>query len=303
MSMMQATPAFDERALATVRRAYAAQMLAIAGVVGTPALEQAFAAVPREHFLGTPPWQVARFGSYVVLPGIDPVLAYQDVLFALAPERGVNNGSPSLHARWLHRAAITPGDRVVHVGSGTGYYTALIAHLVGTSGHVTAVEYDGRLADLARTNLGHLANVTVVEGDGARWPQEETDCVYVNVSVEQPAPAWVDHLASGGRLIFPLGVPRPSSGAKGFRHAQHGAGFRIERRGADLFAAAFLGPAFFVCGEGELTGTDAEREALKAAFERGGAEFARSLRWRQPSDPERSCFVGSDWSLCHDEVA
>lgn len=303
---MQIAPTFDEDALAIVRRAYAAQMLAIAGISQDLALEQAYAAVPRERYLGPPPWQVQRFGGYLTLPAADPVLAYQDVLFALAPERGVNNGSPSLHARWLHRAMIQLGDRVVHVGAGTGYYTALIAHLVGTSGHVTAVEYDGRLADLARANLAHLANVTVMEGDGARWPREEADCVYVNFSVERPAPAWVDHLAPGGRLIFPLGVPRPSGGAKGPRHAQHGAGFRIERRGGDLYAAAFLGPAFFVCaegGEGGLTGSDAEREALTGAFGRGGADFVRSLHWRRPPSPTRSWFVGSGWSLCYDEPA
>ena len=300
---MSVISTFDDRELATIRRAYARQMLAVAGIDRDPALEAAFATVPRERYLGPPPWRIARFTGYAVIPEADPVLAYQDVLFALSPERGVNNGSPSLHAGWLHHAGLRPGGRVVHLGAGTGYYTALLAHLVGASGHVVAVESERRLADLARSNLADLAQVTVVEGDGADWPRDKADCIYVNFSVERPAPAWIDHLDAGGRLIFPLGVPRPEGRPGAGRHALHGAALRVERRDADLFSAAWLGPAFFVCaeeGEGRLVGSEAEREALKAAFTRGGVEFVRSLRWRR-SPSARSWFTGSGWSLSYDE--
>ena len=125
---MQNDTTFDDRELATVRRAYARQMLALAGIRDAPRLEQAFATVAREAFLGPPPWRiVAQFGGYHVLPSAEPVLAYQDVRFALAPECGVNNGQPSLHARWLHHAGPRDGDRVAHIGAGTGYYTALLS--------------------------------------------------------------------------------------------------------------------------------------------------------------------------------
>lgn len=105
---------FEDADLATIRRAYARQMLAVAGIAGDPALEDAFAAVPRERFLGPPPWRVvaAHGGGYRDLPSSDPVLAYQDINFALVAERGVNNGSPSLHARWLHHAGLKKGSRV-----------------------------------------------------------------------------------------------------------------------------------------------------------------------------------------------
>jgi len=89
---------FNSEALAIVRRAYAHQILSVAGVADAPGLEDAFASVPRERFLG-PPWRVSRPQGYVTLPSSDTVLAYQDVLFALLPGQGVNNGSPSLHAR------------------------------------------------------------------------------------------------------------------------------------------------------------------------------------------------------------
>jgi protein-L-isoaspartate O-methyltransferase len=87
------------------------------------------------------------------------VLAYQDVLFALQSEKGVNNGSPSLHARLLAELDVQiGGDRIVHVGAGTGYYSAILAELVGTSGHVHAVEMDPDLA----------ANAAALEGGGQR---------------------------------------------------------------------------------------------------------------------------------------
>jgi protein-L-isoaspartate(D-aspartate) O-methyltransferase len=112
---------FTPEELAVVRRAYARQMAAAAATVD-PRVEAAFAAVARETFLGDPPWLIADLrGGYRPLPCADPVLAYQDVLFALARDRGVNNGSPSLHARLLGALAAKPGERVVHVGAGTGY--------------------------------------------------------------------------------------------------------------------------------------------------------------------------------------
>jgi protein-L-isoaspartate(D-aspartate) O-methyltransferase len=297
---------FDDQALATVRRAYAKQMLAVSGIESDPALEEAFAAVPRERFLGVPPWRMVVLsggrGGYSALPSSEPVIAYQDVNFALAPERGVNNGSPSLHARWLHHARLRGGERIAHVGAGTGYYTALMAHIVGDEGHVLAVEFDPALAELASRNLAHLRNVTVVQGDGAGWPRDAVDCVYVNFLVQRPADTWVEQLKRGGRLIVPLGVPRPNRSPTGGVHTLHGAGFCIERHDGG-FSAQWLGPAFFVCADGVLGQGRDDNSALKAAFEKGGVEFVRSLHWKQPAHPDRCWFVGADWSLGYDEPA
>ena len=170
----------NERELAIVRRAYARQMLASVGVTDNPALENAFAAVPRERFIGPPPWHMSHGGAYAVLTSSDPTVVYQDVLIALAPERGVNNGSPSLHAHWLNALGPRPGERVVHIGAGTGYYTAILAQLVGPAGQVLAVEYDPILAERAAGNLADQPSVTVVKGDGAEWPCEPVHCIYVN---------------------------------------------------------------------------------------------------------------------------
>jgi protein-L-isoaspartate(D-aspartate) O-methyltransferase len=293
---------YSEHDLAVIRGAYARQILAAAGITDDPRLEEALAAVRRERFLGPPPWAMVRHvGGRQLLPTSDPAVLYQDALFALAPGQGINNGSPSLHAGCLHALSLREGERVVHLGAGTGYYTALLAHLVGEGGHVLAVEFDPALAELARANLTPWRQVSVVTGDGAGWPREEADAVYVNFSVERPAEPWLDRLSPGGRLIFPLGVPRPKPSPWGGTHALHGAGFCVTRQDGG-FAARWLGPAYFVCAEGILSRPGADRERLKAAFVGGGAEFVRSLVWREPVLPQRCWFAGSGWALSYDEV-
>lgn len=176
-----------------------------------------------------------------------------------------------------------------------------MAHLVGDEGHVLAVEFDPALAERARENLADRPNVTVIQGDGAEWPREDVDAVYVNFSVERPAEAWIDALRLGGRLIFPLGVPRPKPSPWGGFHALYGAGFCVTRQASGL-SARWLHPAYFVCAEGQLSRQGPERERLKASFERGGVEFVRSLIWREPALPERCWFTGSGWALSYDEV-
>ncbi|MDF2972528.1 MAG: hypothetical protein K0R61_2978 [Microvirga sp.] len=292
---------FSQDELAVVRRAYAKQILALSGIAEDSRLEEAFAAVLRERFLGAPPWLMSRGARYEAVASHDPVVLYQDALFALASGQGVNNGSPSLHAHCLHALSLREGERVAHIGAGTGYYTALMAHLVGANGHVLAVEFDPVLAERARDNLADLSNVTVVQGDGAEWPREAVDAVYVNFAVERPAEAWIERLKQSGRLIFPLGVPRPKPSPSGGMHSLHGAGLCVTRKSTGL-AVQWLGHVSFVCAEGRLSQPGEDRQALQAAFERGGMEFVRSLVWRETAPPGRCCFTGSGWALSYDEV-
>ena len=77
-------------------------------------------------------------------------LGYEDVLVIIDPERLLNNGQPSLLTLLIDSLDLERGDRAVHIGCGTGYYTALIAEIVGPSGHVTAIEIDPGLPARAR---------------------------------------------------------------------------------------------------------------------------------------------------------
>ena len=292
---------FDQAAMAIVRRAYARQMLALAGVMDNGGLENAFAAVRREDFLEAPPWRFARALGYEILPGADPVLVYQDILLALAPDRSVNNGSPSLHAKWLHAVQPRSGERIVHVGAGAGYYTAIMAELVGERGSIIAIEVDPVLAKLARHNLKNHANVSVSTADGMKALTEPVDVIYVNFAVERPIKAWTDHLTIGGRLVFPLGVARRNRLGKTGRHSSHGAALLVARTQVGL-SVRWLGPAWFVCADGDAITTEAEQDALKAAFERGGVEFVRSLHWQASPPVDRIWHSGEDWHLSYEVI-
>lgn len=278
--------------LVSLRRAYAREVLATAGAGDDPALESAFAAVAREDHLPPGPWR--RIGGFgvVTLPR-DPRLVYCDALFALDRATGVNTGQPSLHASWLHAAALKPGERVAHIGAGSGYFTAILAQLVGPAGAVVAVEYDARLAALARAALAGRPNVAVVAGDGAEWPRAPVDCVYVNFAAERPAEVWLDRLAPGGRLIFPL-----SSGATG---DDAGVGLLVRRLDAARFAARALERVRFIHGRGAADAAPAwERAALARAFARGGLDRIRALIRGAPADPSRCWHVGEGWALSLD---
>jgi protein-L-isoaspartate(D-aspartate) O-methyltransferase len=149
-----------------------------------------------------------------------------DCIFAILPERHLNNGAPSLHAKLISEASIKEGDHVVHVGPGTGYYTAIMAHLACPSGRVTAIEFDPALAERARQNLASLRNVSVAQGDGAAVPFDAADVIYVNAGATHPADAWLDGLKEGGRLVLPL------TASQGFGNADPN--LPIERRGARI---------------------------------------------------------------------
>jgi protein-L-isoaspartate(D-aspartate) O-methyltransferase len=282
--------------LLIVRAAYARQVLAAAGV-NDARLAEAFAAIRREDFVGPGPWLVLRWlRDYVPTPDADPVYLYTDDLVALVPERRVNNGQPSLHAHLIHQALPAAGQHVVHVGTGTGYYTAILAHLVGPSGRVTGIEYDEGLAARAKANLAPYANVNVIEGDGTRAPFDAADVIYVNAGCTRPATRWLDGLADGGRLIMPMTSDQGFGSAAPERMASAGAVFRIERRGADYLARWLLPVAIFPCAGGR----DEESErALAEAFAHGGWQKVTRL-YRDEEIPAERCWLrGSGWCLAY----
>jgi protein-L-isoaspartate(D-aspartate) O-methyltransferase len=125
--------------------------------------------------------------------------------------------------------------------------------------------------------------------------------VYVNFAVTEPAAPWVENLAPAGRLVMPLGVPAAGAPPAAPGRSARGAALLVERRERGL-ATRWLCPAFFVCAEGALASDEAARGVLLRAFERGGVEFVRSLRWKEPGDPGRCWLWSPRWSLCFDPV-
>jgi protein-L-isoaspartate(D-aspartate) O-methyltransferase len=284
----------EDLRLRICREAYAAQMLARMEIKDDERLKQAFATVPREAFLDPPPWRISSGIGYRAMPSTDPVVLYQDVIVGLQEDRQVNNGSPSLHALGLHWLAPRPGETVCHVGAGSGYYTAMLSHLVGNCGHVAAIEYDWELAARATANLASYGNVEVVSGNGLEWPKSPADSIYVNFAVHRPAEAWIDNLAIGGRLILPLCAPaRDENDRLQLRSAR--GGFFLFQRTPEEYRVRYLSPAFFVWGEA-ASGTLETYKALEAAFGQGGMAKVRRLRWKEPKQADE-WYSEEDWGL------
>ncbi|TAI67430.1 rRNA adenine N-6-methyltransferase family protein [Bradyrhizobium sp. Leo170] len=255
-----------------------------------PGIANAFALVPRERFAGPGPWSIRCGDGYIRTPDDDPAFIYQDVLIGLDPDRGINIGMPSAHAAWLDKMDLREGDRVIQVGAGTGYYTAVIAEIVGASGTVTAFEIDEDLAARARQNLKDYSQVLVHTGSGIGRELPKANAIYVCAAATAPSWAWIDALLPGGRLMFPLA---PEFGLGGM--------LRVTRpQAGDRWPATFVSRARFIGCTG-LHGDPEDRERLINAFTEGW-DRVRSLRFDDRTD--RTCwFAGDGWWLSTAEPA
>ncbi|PVE23849.1 SAM-dependent methyltransferase [Microvirga sp. KLBC 81] len=186
--------------LEAYRSDYAEQIARLTGLRDRR-IEQAFATVPRENFLPAPPWTTISLG--IATQTSDLADIYDNVLVAIDRERGINNGEPALHADWLDAVSPQPGEAVIHVGAGTGYYSAILSRLVEPGGQVEAYEYEVDLAAKAEQNLSGYSNVKVHAGSAFGRPLPPVDVIYVNAGVVAPDVEWLTALKDGGRLIFP----------------------------------------------------------------------------------------------------
>ena len=113
---------------------------------------------------------------------------------------------PSLSAKMIEALALTGPERVLEVGTGYGFQTALLAHL---SGFVWSVERFPDVAATARENLARhgVENVAVIAGDGTRGLPEHTpyDATLVSAAFTSVPPPLAEQLAAGGRLVQPVG--------------------------------------------------------------------------------------------------
>jgi protein-L-isoaspartate(D-aspartate) O-methyltransferase len=166
--------------------------------VSEPRIVAALNKVPRENFV--PPERAA--------------LAYVDVSIPLGQGRYLN--APLVTARLLVEAQLRPGEKVLLIGSATGYAAALIAAL---GNDVVAVEEDARLIAIAEVALGQNPRVTqtlapLAEGAPAGGP---FDVLFIDGAVESVSQPLIDQLSERGRVVTALvdnGVTRLSVGQK-----------------------------------------------------------------------------------------
>lgn len=264
--------------LESARRFYAEELCRIT----SPAILRAFSTVPRERFVGPGPWMIQTGGAELFTESDDPRDVYRDALIVLDPAKRLNNGQPSLWAYHLSPLDIRPGDNILHLGCGAGYYTAILAELTSPQGKVIAVEIDEALAARARTALEPWPQVTVIRADGARGPFDPADVIVVSAGATHPLPAWLAALKPEAKLLFPLTSTR-GPGTMAY----------ITRKSTEFFAATLCGSVFFVDFEGARNSFI--NDELARVLKRDQGTAVRSLRC-DVHEKDESCWLhGHGW--------
>jgi protein-L-isoaspartate(D-aspartate) O-methyltransferase len=236
-------------------------------------LVQALAAVPRERFLSEGPWRIRGSSPhYWSTLDANPIYLYDDVRVAIDEDRSLDNGLPSLWARVFDSLDVKKKERVVQVGCGLGYYSAILSEMVGPQGTVIAIDCDAAFVRQARRNLGEYGNVEVIHGDGCREVGGPADVIIAHAGCAAPHSLWLDSLRPGGRLSIPL-----------TNEDRQGTLFKITRRQSGYRAEA-LGPIeIFPC---DGRGSAPFDERLIRWWE---ASRVRSLR-RDAHARDRACW-------------
>lgn len=266
-----------------LRRIYAENLRKVAALHADRVVP-AFSAVPREHFLGAGPWQISQpfdeLSQYRTTPDAELEHVYQDVAIALDAEKLLNNGQPSAHACWIDAVDPKPGESVLHVGCGTGHYTAILAEMAGPRGNVTAYEVDPGLATRARSLLQPWPQVRVENGDASKLSRN-FDVIYINAGATHPRFEWLRALNEGARLLLPLTVHLPTF--------PHGVGFVIAtKRLGDKWPVSVASPVgIFDCVGARDDATERELRKLLRP------EAAARIRWLRVDPHERgaNCLV------------
>lgn len=174
-----------------------------------PAVLEVLSTVPRERFV--PP----QFAA----------LAFADMAIPLA--QGQRMFTPQVEGRLLQSLEIEPADRILEIGTGSGFLTACLGRL---GSRVTSLEIRPELAAAARGRLQELGigNCEILDEDVFGWqPAESFDCIAVGGSVPVPEFSFRDWLAPGGRMFVVTGQP-PAMEAWLIRRAAAGEGFSRE---------------------------------------------------------------------------
>jgi protein-L-isoaspartate(D-aspartate) O-methyltransferase len=221
-----------------VARARLAAGLRASGRTPSAAVQAAFASVPRHLFV----------------PELTPAAAYaDDALVIKYDSDGLpvsSSSQPAMMAIMLEQLGLAPGHRVLEIGTGTGYNAAVLAHIVGPGGRVVTIDIDPGLVARAQASLvaaGAAAAVQARSADGGFGDPGGApfDRVIVTAGTWDIAPAWLDQLAPGGRLVLPLSVRGIQLSVALQRHDEHWAAASAFRCGFVRMAGAFADPEPF----------------------------------------------------------
>ena len=157
----------------------------------TPRIIKAFKAIDRKDF---------------VLPD-DYERAYED--HALSIGYGATISQPTTVAIMLEKLEPQAGSKILEIGTGSGYLTALLAKIVGERGKVFSIEYVSELKSLAEFNLQKYSfrNIALFTGDGKKGLKGYApfDKIISSASALEIPKAWKSQIKIGGRIVTPLG--------------------------------------------------------------------------------------------------
>lgn len=161
----------------------------------TPIIIEAFQKIKRVDFL----------------PGELQDFAEADEAFPIG--LGQTISQPLVVAFMLEQLSPQPGEKILDVGSGSGWTTALLAHIVGEKGKIIGIELLKDIADFGKNNVSKYdfiqkGTVEIVCGDGSKGYKKEApfDKILCSAAVQKKVPkAWIEQLKIGGKLVTPMG--------------------------------------------------------------------------------------------------
>lgn len=269
---------------AIARRWFAEDLRVSAPVLRSNSVVEAFAVVPREVFLGDGPWAVhsrLEVGATHFSATADPHEVYHDVLISIDDIRGLNSGLPSLWAMVFDQLDIEPGHTVLQVGAGVGYFSAILAELVGPKGQVIAFEIDADLAARAAANLAGYPQVTVMSADATAYDVMPFDIGVVFAGVTHVPQQWLSQMAEGGRIALPF------TGADGW-----GAMMLITRQGQSLPIRSLVPCGFYPCAGARRT---VEERLLTKAFGQDDRKVATGAQYHLGTpEAEMTAWLATD---------